>query len=131
MNIEDVIQSQAFQAINLLIDQKAAELKGYMDGFRMRVNDLYDKPEYPAYVRTRIYEESPKSSGREIPLPVHPHQFKDLQFYLDTVQRLDREINELQQFKCRLTGDWDFCKGNLSDMKAVFGEVIEGMVEEN
>lgn len=130
MKIEDVIQSQAFKALNLLIDQKAAELKGYMDGFRMRVNEMYDRPEYPAHVRTRIYEESPKTSGRETPLPVHPHQFKDLQFYLDTVQRLDREINELQRFKCSLTGDWDFCKGNLSDMKAVFGELIEGMEEE-
>lgn len=130
MKTEDVINSQAFKAINLLIDQKAAELKGYMDGFRVRVNELYDRPEYPAYVRTRIYEESPCTQGRETPLPIHPHQMKDLQFYLDTVQRLDREINELQQFKCRLTGDWDFCKGTLTDMKAVFGETIEGMVEE-
>lgn len=130
MKIEDVIQSQAFRAINLLIDQKAAELKGYMDGFRVRVNDLYDKPEYPAYVRVRIYEEDPRNSGRESPLPVHPHHIKDLRFYLDTIERLDREINDLQRFKCSLSGDWDFTKGNLSDMKAVFGELIEGMEEE-
>lgn len=131
MTEEDVFNSQAFKAINVLIDQKAAELNGYILGFRTRVNELYDKPEWQPYVRTRIHGEDPINCGRETPLAAHPHQLNDLQFYLDTIKRLDKEINDLQRFKCSLSGDWDFCKGNLSDMKAVFGEVIEGMVEED
>lgn len=131
MKIEDVINSQAFRAINLLIDQKAAELKSYMLGLQTRVSDMFTKPEYPAYVSVRTYEEHQHLKiPKEFPTPIHAHQVKDLQFYLDTIQRLDKEINELFRFKCALLGDWDYTKGNLSEMKAVFGEVIDGMAEE-
>lgn len=127
MTEQDVINSQAFKALNLLIDQKAAELRGYMNGFKMRVDSMYEKPEYAAFIRVRIYDEAPKTQGVEVPLPVHTHQLKDLQNYLDTIVRLETEIGDLQRFKCRLTGDWDFTKGDTTEMEAVFGEKIEGM----
>lgn len=63
-------------------------------------------------------------------MAAHVHEIKELQYYLDTIQRLEKEVNDLQRFKCRLTGDWDFTKGDLSDMIAVFGETIEGMEHE-
>ncbi|HEY9656878.1 MAG TPA: hypothetical protein V6C65_00335 [Allocoleopsis sp.] len=126
MTENDVINSQAFKVINYLIDQKADELKGYMIGFQDRVKIMFRDHEYAPMVRTRIYEEDPKNGGRNFQLPAPCLEFKDLQHYLDTIQRLESEINGLQTFKCRLTGDWDFTKGDTSDMEAIFGEKIEG-----
>lgn len=130
MTEDDVAKSPVFKAINLMIDQKAAELKGYMLGLQDRVERAFRKHEYPPTVRTRIHCENPRNNGDYMDMPAHVHEIKELQYYLDTIQRLEKEVNDLQRFKCRLTGDWDFTKGDLSDMIAVFGETIEGMEHE-
>lgn len=131
MTKEDIINSQAFKVINHMIDQKVLELKNAMLELKFRVELAFDagRNQYPTYVSSRIYEESPQTQGVDEILPANFQQLTSVQYHLTQIFKLKNEINELQQFKCRLTGDWDFCNGNLSDMKAVFGEIIEGMVE--
>lgn len=126
MTEDDVIKSEAFRAINLLIDQKADELKGYMNSLQDKVERMFRKHEYQPYVTTRIHAENPsRREDRDVSLPAHVHEVKELQIYLDTILRLDKEISELFRFKCRLTGDWDFTKGDMSDMIHVFGKEID------
>lgn len=127
MTEQDVINSQAFKVINLLIDQKAEELRAYMLSFQDRVNRAFEPQKYGAVVRTRIYCENPRDNREYTELPAQPHEFKDMSYSLGQIQSLEREINDLQKLKCRLTGDWDFCQGDFSDMIAVFGEKIEGL----
>lgn len=127
MTEQDIVDSQAFKVINLMIDQKADELERYMLGLKDRTEILFREQKYPPAVRTRIHCENPRNNGAYTALPAHPHEVKDLQHYLDTIAALEKEINELQKMKCRLTGDWDFTNGDTSDMEAVFGEKIEGM----
>ncbi len=125
MTEDDIINSQAFKAINVLVDQKAEDLKGYMVSLQDKVDRMFRKHEYQPYVTTRIHAENPSHrEDRDFALPAHVHEVKELQFYLDTILRLDNEISDLFRFKCRLTGDWDFTKGDMTEMIAVFGEKI-------
>lgn len=130
MTEDDVVNSQAFKVINLQIDQKVAELRAYMLSFQDRVNCAFAPKKYGANIRTRIHCENPKEGGTYTDLPAAPHEFKDMEYSFNKIKSLSEEIGELQRLKCSLTGDWDFCKGNLSDMIAVFGETIEGMEHE-
>ena len=131
MTEQDVVDSQAFKVINYMIDKKVGELNAWMLTFQDRVNITFNKDtNYGPYIRTRIHCEDPRNNGRNHPLPAHAHQFKDFDYMLAEIKRLETDIGDLQRLKCELTGDWDFCHGDLSAMKAVFGEVIEGMAEE-
>lgn len=127
MTEDDVVKSQAFRAINLQIDQMAIELRAMMEGLQSKMSTLFREHKYPPSVRTRIHCEAPRTNGEYVPLPAQVEEIKDLQYYIDEIQRLNKSIGDLQRLKCRLTGDWDFTNGNLSDMIHVFGEKIEGM----
>lgn len=127
MTEDDIVKSQAFKAINLQIDNQATELKGLMLGLQGKMSTLFREQKYPPHVRTRIHCENPRNNGEYVELPAHPHEVKEMQWYLDEIARLEKSIGDLQRLKCRLTGDWDFTKGDTTEMEAVFGEKIEGM----
>lgn len=115
-----VVESQAFRAINLLIDQKASELEGWIGSFKERVEQSYKAaPGVPDGISVRVSQEP---DGRRLhKLSANPTMLRhNLGGALDEIARLDREIGDLQRFKLRLLADYDFTHGDDSEQRAVF-----------
>jgi glycosyltransferase involved in cell wall biosynthesis len=116
---ETICNSQVFKALNLLIDGKVEQLKWTME----RIADptrFTTKYGGEASIANRVAEEE---GGRtEMPLPFQVQELKQIRRLIDDAERLDREVNDLQQFKLRLIGDWDFTRDDLREQIAVFGQ---------
>lgn len=124
MGTDDIINGQAFKAINYLIDQKALDLKLSMLSLQDRVDIAFKPKQYPGRVKIRIHEETEKGD-EYFDLPARLDEIDDLQSIINRIRQLSTEINSLQQYKCRLTGDWDYTKGNNTDAVAVFGGIVD------
>lgn len=115
-----IVESEAFRAINLLIDQKAAALAQAISGFRARVDAVYSSEGKAgvAAVSVRVSCEPGGRTARR--LAAEPVFLKDLAGHLQEIERLDREVGDLQRFKLRLLNDYDFTSGDDSQQRAVF-----------
>ncbi len=135
-----IIDSQAFKAINLLIDQQAEGLRAVTFAFKMRVEGMFEPQPHgipEPHIETRVSDEVectdivehvwPPSLQRShfrphVKLAVDLLQLKQIQWYLDEADRLERSIEELQRYKLRLLNEYDFTKGDTTEQIAVFGE---------
>lgn len=116
-----IVSSDAFKAINLLIDQRADELTMYLHSFRERVEQAF-KPQFKEGIPVRVSYEPGGRVSKE--LPADPSTLLSaLDGGLEQIRRLKDQINELQRFKLRLLNDYDFTHGNDADQRAVFADV--------
>lgn len=112
---DEIVGSEAFRAINLLIDEKAADLAVWMTSFKTKTDATFNSK---GSVRVRTSRE-PGEPERD--LPAHPHALLSaLDGHLDAIRRISDEINSLQRYKLRLLNDYDFTHGDDAAQKAVF-----------
>lgn len=119
-----IVKSEAFKAINMLVDAKAEELRAVLNAFKSRVATVVAPPQHGSspYVDTRVsYEEPRRGERQHLDLPFDPVLMDQLRWYIDETARLQREINELQRFKLRLLNDYDFTHGNNVEQIELFG----------
>jgi hypothetical protein len=115
-----ILNSQAFNVINHMIDEKAEELKGMLFILKDRVDQAFRPDQvYRPNVDTRIHEEDQCRGSVELPASVN--SIKELTWYIEQVQLLETEIGNLQRQKLRLMNDWDFTHGNDAEQKKIFG----------
>lgn len=115
-----IVNSEAFKALNLLIDQRAIELEGSLTWFRERV-ELALNGKHQEGVSVRV---SYEPGGRvNKTLPADPIMLKELGDLLAKIQHLANLIGDLQRFKLRLLNDYDFTSGNDAEQRAVFADV--------
>ncbi len=101
-----LINSSAFAAINMLIDEKAVTLELLVMDFQQRVENVY-KTSYPMPIQTRIHQEG----KQQINLTCNLIDLQETsQRFATRVQQLQNEIRDLQGFKCQLMGDWDYIR---------------------
>lgn len=113
---DSIVAGEAFRALNLLIDQKAGELGGWINGIKSAVEHAFTMP---SGVSVRVSYEV--DGRREFPLKAEPSLLvRDLAMYLEEITKLDHEIGELQRFKLRLLNDYDFTHGDDTEQKSVF-----------
>jgi len=117
-----IAESQAFRAINMLIDRKVDELKwkaGQLNALMASLSSPALSLANPHTVPTRVsYEEGGR---REVEIPLDIPRLKNLRSAIDDAERIELEIAGLQGFKLRLLGDPDFARGDLSEQFALFG----------
>lgn len=123
MTEKDIIDSQVFKALNLLIDQKTEELKYALTEFKDRVDRAYTPSKYGGTrVITRTSYERPRNSNGDIDLAVNISDlFKSCDYYKNTITFLQQEISDISDLKLRLLNDYDFTHGNNSEQHIVFG----------
>lgn len=111
---KQIVASDVFKALNLLIDRKAGELKVHMGsiGQKSRPSGEGDG------IDTRVSHEG----GGGVGLPMSIHTVKEIGGHVEAATKLHAEIRELQRYKLELLNDYDFTHGNASVQKAVFGD---------
>ncbi|SRR6266446_3772302 len=120
MTEQEIINSEAFRAINLLIDKKAEELESWIENFKDRVDRAFMKK---GYVNTRVSSES-KSRGRK-ELGAEIYAIKELFDIIEYIQKDEVVISELQRLKLRLLNDYDFTHGDDTEQRKVFQNELE------
>jgi hypothetical protein len=123
---EQIITSQAFKAINMLIDGKVEEIVAWANHLKMRVDEAFEKPKagYGASISIRTYEENValgNNGHAEFQLPFQPSRLKDVGDIAADIEQLQKEVGDLQRFKLRLLNDWDFTHGNNQEQAKLFG----------
>lgn len=113
MREKQIIASEAFRAINLLIDRKALELAHWMNVFYDRVAEAYA---VTGHISTRVHSEGKKRQS----LPGELYRLHDMDDTLKYIRNLEREIGELQRYKLRLLNDYDFTHGDPAEQREVF-----------
>ncbi len=115
----EIVTSDAFRAINLLIDEKAKELLMWLDHCRVGVGRAFDAP-YKTALGIRVSYEGSDRLREERDLPCDLHALKLAVSSVETADKLMGEIGDLQRFKLRLLNDYDFTHGDASEQLAVF-----------
>lgn len=118
MTEQEIINSQAFKAINLLIEQKANELRSYLKAGRDRIEYAHTGAQYKTELRMFTYEEG-HGKNQELDCWLHDAQ-AGAEMILHAAT-LEKEIGDLLRFKLRLLNDYDFTHGDDAEQKAVFG----------
>jgi hypothetical protein len=108
-----IIASEAFRALNVLIDQAALEAVGWAN---MAVEAASRPPEYPDYVSTRTHEEG----GNKVDLPITQATLKRIRSLADEALNAINRAGEIQAFKLKLLNDYDFTKGDDTVQRSVF-----------
>lgn len=114
-----IVDSDAFKALNVLIDQSAEELAQYLLGFQDRLTDCF---KHPSEIPVRVsYENEGRVSK---PLPADPAALlQTFEHMLERIRLLKDRVNDLQRFKLRLLNDYDFTHGDDSEQRAVFANL--------
>lgn len=116
--IPEIVTSQVFKAINLLIDEKAQELAMWQ---RWVIEDIERRVREGGQIDTRVsYEEGGREKG-EVKLPFDSLRLSALQDTLASIHALEGEIEGLMKFKLQLLNDYDFTHGDPSIQRAIFG----------
>lgn len=108
-----IVASEAFRALNVLIDQTALEAVAWAN---MAITAASDPAEYPDYVSTRTHEEG----GGKVDLPVTEATLKRIRSLTDEALNAINSVREIQAFKLRLLNDYDFTKGDNTVQRSVF-----------
>lgn len=127
MTNEDIVKSQAFKAINQLIDAKAAELKLLGGLLKRRVDDAFSENAMVTGVRVRCSYEVTDNwdpSKTFLALGFDLNEMKRISEMPMEMIRLKQEIGELMSFKLRLLNDYDFTHGDPSEQIKMFGEAV-------
>jgi hypothetical protein len=110
---EDIVNSGAFRAINVLLDQKAVELAQSMHGVRGRLDNIFS----PVNFALSVNPEPSKS----MTLPADPLALmSDIKLMLERLTSIHHELIDLKRFKLRLLNDPDFTHGDDTEQKMVF-----------
>lgn len=113
-------KTEAFTAINLLIDELAKDVELQVLAFKSRCADVAHGQGIQHTISTRV---SYDVNGREErTIDVSPSAFRDLaSFGTEITNNLD-QIQRLQRFKLRLANDWDFTHGDDTLQKKLWGK---------
>jgi hypothetical protein len=112
----DIVQSECFRAINLLIDELAGEMQWRIGRVKTLVGEAFGDTN-ANFVRVRTSQEPGNS---EHPLPAAPYHFKDIAELAGEITKIENQISQMQRFKLRLLNDYDFTHGDDSLQRAVF-----------
>ncbi len=124
--IDAITSSQAFKAINVIIDNYLCELRGYEMMVIDQAKMITDNPggsHGGMIITTRIDQEvkDRKDATAQLTLSTAFYTNNDaLMFAISRVKHLREVIGELQATKLRLVNDCDFPGGNHERMK-IFG----------
>lgn len=119
---DEIVKSQVFVAINLLIDQCRDSLLNWQYAIRGRMIRLTTEPA-PHGAEPMLYTRvSREEGGRNGHLMLFsPHDLKELTGFMERARQEEHMIHELMRFKLRLLNDVDFSSGLPFDQIAVFG----------
>jgi hypothetical protein len=124
-----IVESEAFRAINLLLDQKSEQLAQSIVGLRGRIDQCYSKtPGVPTDFQLRVSAEPEK---KVIKLAADPVMLiSDLRVALEGLSQVYQEITSLKRFKLRLLNDYDFTHGDDTEQRQVFLPEADGRIGE-
>jgi len=122
LDTSGIVESEAFRAINVLLDRKGDELAQTIIGLRGRLDGCFNPQlEVMKELPLRTSEEPVK---RTLKLAADPHVLVEtMQVALQEISQLSREIHSLKRFKLQLLNDYDFTHGDDTIQRAVFPEV--------
>jgi len=118
---KEIVESEAFRAINLLLAQKVQSLLFWQETAKLRMDMLLNgKHQYGSeeQVTIRVHEEG----NQEVQLPFNMNYLKDIREIIESAEKDKAVIAELTQFKLRLLNDYDFTHGDSAEQIIVFGE---------
>lgn len=117
---EVIIKSEAFRALNLLIDQQADTLRSYQMLILDQMKCLGDPPRHGAepMLCTRTHEENGRQGA---PLLFNMTDLGQIETTIADARRTEAMVASLVRFKLRLLNDYDFTHGDASEQIAVFG----------
>lgn len=128
---EEMLASQVFRLLNVLIDGKARELVGTDVSIRYRCNQILQTESTSGYRENlRVSYERDKGDDAQVQLADIDSPLKSLVYLSGERERLTREINELQQIKLRLLNDYDFTHGdNRLQLQVFRPEMYAALIE--
>lgn len=120
-----IVESEAFRAINLLVDQKIDELDRLLLFLKDRMLFLAEnKDKYPLQVTKRVsYEGRDGRTPETHTLSMNVQELKRIAETIDDTLKLQSQIADLQAFKLRLLNDYDYTRDDDSEQKEVFGDL--------
>lgn len=116
-----ILESEAFRALNQLIDQHLASLKQWEHIIEDQMKRLLSAP-VKHTISIRTYEEI---KGYEKDATTR-FQHRDLEQLSDCIASINRDreaIGELLRYKLRLLNDYDFTHGDNTEQLHVFGPI--------
>ena len=118
MTEQEIAQSSAFKAINVLIDEHVAEMRTLMNYVKEQTALAFQQ-QYTPTIDTRTYAEDGANRGAAA-LPAAPKMLEQIQGTLADIASLRAKVSELQRFKLRLLNEYDFTHGDDTTQKKVF-----------
>jgi hypothetical protein len=117
-----IVESQAFVALNVLIQRKVVHLKWLHEVIENMMQQLLKQDsKYPPSVNTLTSYEN-KNFG-EILLKFFDKDMERLRDMIDEAVQEEKSISELVRYKLRLLNDYDFTHGENEEQLKVFGPV--------
>jgi len=114
MEDSQIVKSEAFRALNLMVDRAARDAVGWTG---MLIDLAKRAPEYQDDIATRTYEEG----SAAVSLPITQADIRRIRDMANDALAAIEVVNSVQVMKLRLLNDYDFTKGDDSDRAAVFG----------
>lgn len=115
---KSIVHSDVFRALNLLIDQKAAVLVTELTFLKRQCDYIFHPQTEKTVLDLRVSYEPEQNTET---LNADISEIERLPDIVESIYRLEREINELQRFKLKLLNDYDFTHGDDSIQRIVFG----------
>lgn len=125
MENSEIVKSQAFAVINLLIDQKVQTIAYYIDDLKYRVTPPADGGwKYPFSLTTRVsYERVDRDDNGEHVFNINHDSIERMKWVIQEIERERQMVEELTRFKLKLLNDYDFTKGDNELQQKIFGEM--------
>ncbi len=119
---QDILSSEVFRTINLLIDRKFYSLMASQSSILDKMDRLLNQPnEYRPDIRTRTSAEDRRYGGEQ-PLLFDNYELKQLAEMIADSIKQEEAIRELQREKLKLLNDYDFTHSDPSFQFQVFGK---------
>ena len=122
LDTKTILESQAFRAINLMIDQRVAALLRWHKIIEDKMQMILSPP-HRGYtgITVRTAEEHNGQAPKLVGLKFRRGELNELSACFASAEHEERMISELMQFKLRLQNDPDFSSRDNADQLAVFG----------
>lgn len=119
ISTEQIVSSESFRALNVLVEQAASELQQSLLGLQDRIGRCFA----PAMAVDLPLSTSQEPEKKHVRLAADPTMvISDLKMFMDRISMSHQQVKSLKRFKLELLNDYDFTHGDDTIQRSVFGK---------